>query len=53
MANGFYKYFKTAPKLSIRVASEHRNSTTKVVCPPVFIIDGHEFSYLQLRVLPH
>ncbi len=28
MANGFYKECKTSPKLSIRVANEHRTSTT-------------------------
>ncbi len=36
MADGFYKYCKTNPKLSIRVASEQRISTTKVFCPAVF-----------------
>jgi hypothetical protein len=35
------------------VASEQRISTTKVFCPSVFIIDGHEFTDLQFRVLPH
>jgi hypothetical protein len=28
MANGFYKYCKTAPKMVVRVASEQRISTT-------------------------
>ena len=46
MANGFYKDCKTAPKLAIRVASEQRISTTKVFCPSVFSIDGHEFTDL-------
>jgi hypothetical protein len=47
MANGFYKYCKTAPKL----ACEQRMSTTKVFCPLVFTIDGHEFTYfLTLKV---
>jgi hypothetical protein len=53
MANGFYKDCKTAPLLAIRVASEQRISTTKVFCPSVFTIDGHEFADLQFRVLPH
>jgi hypothetical protein len=53
MANGFYKDCKIAPKLAIRVASEPRISTTKVFCPSVFTIDGHEFVDLQFRVLPH
>ena len=47
MTNGFYKDCKTVPKLSIRVASEQRISTTnKVFCPTVFYIDGHEFTNL-------
>jgi hypothetical protein len=53
ITNGFYKDYKTSPKLAIRVASEQRISTTKVFCPSVFIIDGHEFTDLQFRVLPH
>ncbi len=53
MANGFYKECKTAPKLAIRVASEQHISMTKVICPTVFTIDGHEFSDLQFGVLPH
>ncbi len=53
MANGFYKDCKTAPKLSIRVTSEQRISTTKLFCPTVFTIDGHEFRDLQFRVLHH
>ena len=53
MANGFYKNCKTAPKLDTRVASEQRISTTKMFCPSVFTIDGHEFTYFQFRVLPH
>ena len=53
MANGFYKDCKTAPKLATRGASEQRISTTKVFCPSVFTIDGHEFTALQFRVLPH
>ena len=41
-------------KFAIRVvASEHRISTTKVFCPSVFTIDGHEFTDLQFRFLPH
>jgi hypothetical protein len=36
VANGFFKDCKTAPKLTIRVASEQRISTTKVFCPLVF-----------------
>ena len=47
MANGFYKdYYKTASKLAIREASEHRISTTKIFCPSVFTIDEHEFTDL-------
>jgi hypothetical protein len=55
MTNGSYKDdCKTAPKLSIRVASEHRIFTTKMICPTVFTIDGHdEFTDLKFRVLPH
>ena len=53
IANGFDKDCKTASKLAIRVASEQRVSTTKVLCPSVLTIDGHDFSDLQLRVLPH
>jgi len=53
MANGFYKDRKTTPKLAIRVASEQCISTTKVFCPSVLTIDGHEFTDLQFRVLPH
>ena len=53
VANGFYKDCKHAPKLTIRVASEQRISTTKVFCPSVFTIDGHEFNDLRFRVLPH
>jgi hypothetical protein len=37
----------------IRVDSEQRISTTKVFCPSVFTIDGHEFIDLQFRDLPH
>jgi len=53
IANGFYKDCKTASKLAIRVASEQRIYTTKVLCPSVFTIYGHEFIDLQFRVLPH
>jgi hypothetical protein len=53
VTNGFYKDCKTAPKLSIRVASEQRISTTKLFCPTMFTIDGHDFTDLQFRVLPH
>jgi hypothetical protein len=53
MANGFYKYCKAAPKLAIRVASEQKISTTKVFCPSVFFIDGHELTELNFRVLTH
>ena len=53
MANGFYGYCETAPKLPVRVASEKRISTTKVSCSTVFTIDGHEFIDLQFRVLLH
>ena len=53
VTNDFYKDCKLVPKLSIRVASEHRISTSKLFCPTVFIIDGHGFTHLQFRVLPH
>jgi len=53
VTNGFYKDCKTVPKLPIRVASEQRISTTKVFCPTVFTIDGHDFTNLQFRVLSH
>jgi hypothetical protein len=53
MTNSFYKDCKIVPKLSIRMASGQRISTTKVFCPTVFTIDGHEFTDLQFRVLPH
>jgi hypothetical protein len=53
VTNGFYKDCKTVPKLSIRVASEQRISTTKLFCPTIFTIDGHDFTDLQFRVLPH
>ncbi len=53
MANGFYKKFKTAPKLSVREASEQRISTTRVFYPAIYTIDGHEFMDLQFRVLSH
>ncbi len=53
VTNGFYKGCKTVSKLSIRVASEQRISTTKLFCPTVFTIDGHDFTDLQFRVLPH
>ena len=51
--DGFYKDCKTVPELSIRVAREQRISMTKVFCPTVFTIDGHEFNDSQFRVLPH
>ena len=35
------------------MASEQRISTTRVLCPTVFTIDGHEFNSLEFRVLPH
>ena len=53
VANGFYKDCKTALKLTIRSASEQRISTTKMFCPSVFTIYGHEFPDLQFRVLSH
>jgi hypothetical protein len=53
MTTGFYKECKIVFKQSIRVASKQRISTTKVFCPTVITIDGHEFTDLQLRVLPH
>ena len=53
IAYGSYKDFQTAPILAIRVASEHRISTTQVFLPSVFTIDGHDFNNLQFRVLSH
>ena len=53
VTNGFYKDCKTVPKLSFLVASEHRISTTKLFCPTMFTIDGHDFTDLKFRVLPH
>ena len=54
VAHGFYKDYKTASKLAIRVASEQHISTTKMFCPSAdFSIDGHEFTDWQFRVLPH
>ena len=35
------------------MASEPRISTTKICCPTTFTIDGHDFTDLQFRVLPH
>ncbi len=52
-ANGFYNYCKAAPKIAVRVANEQRISTDKIFCPTVFTIDGHNFSGLEFRVLPH
>jgi hypothetical protein len=52
VTNDFYTDCKTVPKLSIRVASEQRISTTKLCCPTMFTIDGHDFTDLQFRVLP-
>jgi len=59
MANGFNKDYNIAHKLAIRVAirasytSDQRTSTIKVLCLSAFTIDGHEFTNLQFRVLPH
>jgi hypothetical protein len=53
MANGFYTNCMSAPKLSIKVASEQRISTTKVLFSSVVIIDEHEFTNLQFKVLLH
>ena len=47
------KIAKLFPKLFIRMASEQRISTTKLFCPKVFTIDGHDFTDLHVRVLPH
>jgi hypothetical protein len=35
------------------VATEQRISTSKVFCPSVFTLDGHELTNLQYRVLSH
>jgi hypothetical protein len=53
VTNGFYKDCKIFPKLSIRVSSEQRISTSKLFCLTMFTIDGHDFTDLQFRVLPH
>ncbi len=45
-SNGFYKYCKAAPKLTVKVANEQRISTDKIFCPTVFTIDGHAFTGL-------
>jgi hypothetical protein len=37
VANGFYKDFKTAPKVAITLASEQGISTIKVVRPSIFL----------------
>ena len=47
MANCFYNDYKTTPKMARRVASEQCISMTKVVCPSVFTIDGHELTDLH------
>jgi hypothetical protein len=52
VTNGFYTDCKTVPKIFIRVASEQRISTTKLLCPTMFTIDGHDFTDLQFRVFP-
>ena len=53
IANSFYTDCKTDPnQLAIRVPGEQPISTTKVFCPSVNAIDGHEFTALQFRVLP-
>ncbi len=44
---------KAALKIAVRVANERRVSTDKIFCPTVFTIDGHDFSGLEFRVLPH
>ena len=53
VTNGLYKDCKTVPKLSLRVDSEQRISTTKLFCPMGFTIDGHVFTDLHFRVLTH
>ncbi len=45
-ANVFYKYYKAAPKIAVRVANEQRISTDKIFYPTVFTIDGYDFSGL-------
>ena len=52
-ANGIFKYCKEAFKIVVRVANEQRIVMDKVFFPTVFIIDGHEFTGLQFRVMPH
>ena len=51
MVNGFYTYCKIFSKMTTRVASEQRISTTKVFCPSAFTTDGHELNDLGFRVL--
>jgi hypothetical protein len=53
MAIVFFKDDNTAPKLTIRVASEQRISKNKLFCSTIFYIDGHKFTNLHVRVLPH
>jgi hypothetical protein len=40
MANGFYKDYKIALKLAIRIANAHRIYATTKICPSFFTIDG-------------
>jgi hypothetical protein len=53
VTNGLYTDCNIVYKLSIRVASEQRISTSKLFCPTVFTIDGHDFIDFKFRVLPH
>ncbi len=53
MDNGLLKKCKTTPKLAIRLGRAQRISATKIFCPSVFTIDGHDLINLQFRVLPH
>ena len=46
VTNGFYRDCKIVPTLSIQVASEQRIYTTKLFCPTMFTIDGHDFTDL-------
>ena len=59
VANGFYEYCKTAPRLAIRVASEQRISTTKMFVLQILLLMGTSslicnlefFLTLEVRIL--
>jgi hypothetical protein len=49
VTNDFHKDCKTVPKLSIRVDSERRISTTKLFCPTVLLLTYNLESYHTLK----